>query len=228
VAQALFAAAVGVNEPLLDAPSGGAEQESPPPLAEALTEALARDPGLRAAAARLVGQQALTRATMRQWAPNLFLTGSLTGRAGGAPIANGPPDISGWLPVVPNWDLGLVLSAPIFDGVLLARRAQSRASEEVLRAEVDLAKRRLTADIQRAYTSFRVAEAALPALFAAAAAAQKNDEQANARFRAGFGTSVELADAEALRTDAEIQLAIGRFEIARARAALSRSIARGL
>jgi len=56
-------------------------------------------------------------------------------------------------------------------------------------------------------------------------AAVANYAQADARFRSGLGNAVELADAEALRTDAEIQLALGSFELARARAALGRAIA---
>jgi outer membrane protein len=39
---------------------------------------------------------------------------------------------------------------------------------------------------------------------------------------------VELADAEAVRTDAEIQLALGEFDLERARAAFGRAIAEGL
>ncbi len=227
-AQALLAAAVGVTEPLLDV-TGEVQAPGPlPPFGEALAQALGRDPGLRAALARLASQQALTRATLRQWAPSLALTASVSGRAGGAPLNSGPSGLSGWLPTVPNWDIGLVLQAPLFDGVLLARRSQSQATEEVLRHEIDLTRRRLLADIQRAYTGFRIAEATLPALLAAATAAQKNYEQADARFRAGLSTSIELADAEALRTDAEIQLAIGRFETSRARATFNRGISLGL
>ena len=56
-------------------------------------------------------------------------------------------------------------------------------------------------------------------------AAVANYAQADARFKAGLGTSVELADAEALRTEAEIQLALGKFDLARARAQLGRVIA---
>jgi len=59
-------------------------------------------------------------------------------------------------------------------------------------------------------------------------AAHANYAQAEARFKAGLGTSLELADAEAVRTDAEIQLAIGRFEALRARAVLGRLTAEGL
>lgn len=228
VAQTLLAAAVGSPEPLLDAAGNSETDEALPPLGEALEQALERDPRLRAALARLTAQQALTRAIQRQWAPSLALTASVSGRAGGAPIAGGPEGVSGWLPVVPNWDAGLVLSVPIFDGVLLARRNQSQAVEEVLRQEINVSRRRLLADIQMAYTGFHIAEATLPGLLSAATAAQKNYDQASARFRAGLSTSVELSDAETLRTDAEIQLAIGRFEVLRARSTFNRSIALGL
>lgn len=235
-AQALWAAAVGVPEPLLDAleegevslTGDGTALAALPTLGGAFDQALAQDPGLRAALARLAAQQAATRATLRRWAPSLSLTAGVSGRAGGAPTSGGPSGQSGWLPTTPNWDIGLVLQAPIFDGVLLARQRQSQAQEDVLRAEVDAARRRLLVDVQRAYTAFRLAESALPALRAAALAAQKNDEHASARFRIGLSTSIELADAQALRTDAEIQLAVGRFELFRARAAFHRCLAQGL
>lgn len=227
-AQAFFAAAVGWSEPLLDA-EGALDAGAPlKPFGEALERALNQDPGVRAALAKLESQHALTKATTLQWAPSVALTAGVSGRAGGAPQNSGPSGQSGWLPTVPNWDLGLYLQTTLFDGVLLARRRQSQAMEEVLRQEVDVTRRRLLSEIQRAYTGFRIAEASVPALEAAALAAQKNYEQASARFKAGLSTSVELADAEALRTDSEIQLAVGRFEIARARANWNRSIAQGL
>jgi outer membrane protein len=232
VAQALLAAAVGVPDPLLDAVGSelGSTPAEPalPPLSEAMATALLRDPGLRAALLRLTAQQAQTRATTLRWAPSLSLTAGLSGRAGGAPTTGGPSPQSGWLPVVPNWDLGLILQAPLFDGPVLSARRFSQAQEVVLRHEIDGLRRRLLAEIQRSYTTFRTAEATLPALLAAASAAQKNYEQASARFRVGLSTSLELADAEMLRTDAEIQLAIGRFDVSRARAAFNRSIAHGL
>ena len=82
--------------------------------------------------------------------------------------------------------------------------------------------------MQRAYVAVEVARDALPGLERAQVAARANYAQADARFKAGLGTRVELADAEALRTDAEIQLALGQFELARARAAFGRAIAEGL
>jgi outer membrane protein TolC len=70
-----------------------------------------------------------------------------------------------------------------------------------------------------------VAEHAMPALQRSVDAAQANYAQADARFHAGLGTSVELADAEAVRTEAEIQLALGQFDYSRARALVTRAIA---
>ena len=93
---------------------------------------------------------------------------------------------------------------------------------EAARAEIGVVKQQQTAEVVRAYASLEIARTALPALSRAKDAAAANQAQADARFKAGLGTSVELADAEGLLTDAEVQLALGRFEVARARSALAR------
>jgi outer membrane protein len=81
--------------------------------------------------------------------------------------------------------------------------------------------------VRHASVKVEVARSALAALDNAVAAARANYAQADARFGAGLGTAVELADAESIRTEAEIQLALGQFEVARARAAFGRTIAEG-
>jgi outer membrane protein TolC len=70
-----------------------------------------------------------------------------------------------------------------------------------------------------------VARQELPALQQSLDAARANWAQADARFRAGLGTAVELADAEAVLADAEINLALGVFEVARTRVVFGRRIA---
>jgi len=129
---------------------------------------------------------------------------------------------------VPNWDVGVVLTWPLFDGVVSARKSASRAEEQVRREEIGLVHQEEVAAVREAYVAVDVARAALPGLRRAVDAAKANYDQADARFRAGLGTSVELADAEAVRTDADIQLALGEFDLARARAAFGRTIAEGL
>jgi outer membrane protein len=129
---------------------------------------------------------------------------------------------------VPNWDVGLVIEWPIFDGTVIARRDAARASAQVAREDLSVVRNGQVATIERTYTGFDVARKALPGLEQAVTAAHANWEQADARFRAGLGTAVELADAEDLRASAEIDLALGQFDLAQARAAFGRAIAEGL
>ncbi len=129
---------------------------------------------------------------------------------------------------MPNWQVGIVLSWPLFEGSLWARGRASEQLEVVRREEAALVQQQLVAQVDGAYVSVVVAREALPRLQAAVDAARANYAQADARFRAGLGTSVELADAESIRTDAEIGLALGEFELARTRAAFGRVIAEGL
>jgi len=79
--------------------------------------------------------------------------------------------------------------------------------------------------VEEAYSDVEAARDALPVLRRALEAAVANYEQASARFSAGVGNAIEMADAEELRTSAEIEAAQGTFEVARARARLGRFIA---
>jgi outer membrane protein TolC len=129
---------------------------------------------------------------------------------------------------VPNWDIGVVLSWPLFEPTVSARVSASRAREFVRTEDVNLVREEETVLIREAYSAVNVARTVVPGLLRAVEAARANYDQADARFKAGLGTSVELADAENLRTQAEIQLVLGEFELARARAAFGRTIAEGL
>ncbi|HTS81601.1 MAG TPA: TolC family protein [Myxococcaceae bacterium] len=229
-AQAVFAATVGVDDARLDAAEAPSTAvEAAPPMDQILRHLAATDPNVRAAQARLAEQQATTRIYSTALLPELFLSGTLSGRAGGAPIASGAvPSGNGYLPNVPNWDAAIVLVWPVLDFGVFAQRSASESQERARQAEIVEAGQQSTTAIQQAYAALEVALAALPGLEEALQAALANSAQADARFREGLGTSVELADAESLRTDAEIQLAVGRFDAARARAQLGRVIAEGL
>lgn len=222
-AQSLFAAAVGVPDPLLDA-DGEARAPAPAPEPQrALKLALDTDPGLRAANALVVAQQAQTTAIGAELRPDLQLTGALSARAGGGPPTSGDvPNGSGYLPDVQNWDVGLVLSWPFFDEVVRARRDTSSSIEVVRRSEVDETRARVVAGVQQGSVAVNTAELAVPALQRSVEAARANYAQADARAHAGLSSQIELADADALLVDAEISLALGEFEAARARARLGR------
>ncbi|HVV51594.1 MAG TPA: TolC family protein, partial [Polyangia bacterium] len=225
-AQVVLAAAVGASEPALDAADVPVTAPDLPAIGAALARAQDKDPRLATAVARLEAQERQTRAVSALLRPDLHLTATFSGRAGGA--GTDVPAGNGFLPEVPNWDAGLILSWPLLDPTVRARARASQAVEEERRDEIDLARQAVVAAVQQAYLAVEVAREALPSLQRELDAARANDAQADARFKAGLGTSVELADAEALRTDAEIRLALGEFDLAKARAAFGRAIAEGL
>ena len=230
MAQAVLAAAMGATEPAIDIAGPPPEPHEMPALANAMQQAATRDPTLFAALSRLKAQEERTRAIGSELRPDLYATGTVSGRAGGAaPSGTGDrADVAGLLPSVPNWDVGLVLSWPLLDGTVSARRDASHALEQVQRDDIEVSRQALIARVGQASLSVEIARAQLPGLARALEAAIANYAQADARFKAGLGTSVELADAEGLRAAAEIQLALGSFEIAKARAAFGRAIAEGL
>ena len=223
VAKAVFAAAVGVAQSELEAAPARDETRSVPGRAEVQARARDADPAVRAAIFQARAQRLRTRAIDASLRPNLFVTAAVSGRAGGAPGSNGvTPEGDGWLPSVLNYSAAMVLEWPIYRGVTAAQAEASRRTEAARLAEVEVARQAATTRAEQAYRNLEEKTIALQALAEAAQAAQANHEQAEARFKSGLGTSTELADAETLRIDAEIQLAIGRFELAVARAVLER------
>jgi outer membrane protein len=228
VAQSVLSAAIGAPDMAVDTASDAPLPAEIPALPDAIQMAQARDPRLAEALAQLKAAEQRSRAVGAELRPDLSLTATFSGRAGGAPSSAGTPTGEGWLPNIPNWDVGLVLSWPLFDGTIAARRDAAKAEEQVRRDEIELTRMDDVAAVRQAYAQVYVARSALVALQNEVVAARANYDQADARYRAGMGNEVELADAEAVRTDAEIQLLVGQFELARARAAFGRAIAEGL
>ena len=226
-AEAVLAAAIGSPEPAIDAGADDLTYPTPPPLDTAMRDLDQREPSLRAAAFTMRGQHELTRSLEDELRPELAFSAGITGRAGGTSPGNGHsvPAGGGWLPDVPNYDAMLVVNWPFFDRTVSVRAEASRRQERVRAAEVDAERERLRGRAAQMYTDLEIAESALPALQRSVEAATANQAQVDARFRNGLSTAVELADAEALLTNAQIQLAIGQFQLARARARVARVIA---
>ena len=218
VARSVFAAAVGVEDIELDA--AGAET-APPPLPR--WRRRCRSERRRCARARPRGGAAgETRRLERRRGP----TSSLRARSAGARAvprrtrARCPRERVG--PSGAQLPRGVVLAWPFLDPTWSRRADASRAREQVAASDVELTLRNQRARVAAAWHEARVTEQTLSALERGADAARANYEQAESRFRVGMGTSTELADAQAVRTESDIQLAIGRFELARTRAVLDR------
>jgi outer membrane protein len=230
VAQTLLAAAVGSPEPALDIADQPPAPAELPPLDVSVQHALEKEPRLQAALLRIQAQEAQTHAAFAQLRPDLFFAGTINARAGGSqPSGSAPvPDGNGWIPGVPNWQVGIILSWPLFDGTLWARGKAAEQLEGVRREEAALVRQQVIARVDNAYVSVVVAREALPRIQASVDAARANYSQAEARFRAGLGTATELADAASLWVEAQVGLALGQFELARSRAGFGRAIAEGL
>ncbi len=226
VAQAALAAAVGSQAMTIDAQPISLDESPAPAFDEAIRTAARANPAIAASIARLRAQVFSSKEIIRELLPNISASAGLNGRAGGAtPSTTGPgtlPYGDGWLPDVANWHLGLVLQWNIFDGTVLARRAASKAHEQALQADLELERMSVTFGAEHAWLDLDTALKSLQGLVQSVDAAKANQQQADARFRAGLGTIIELADAEAVLTTAELELAIGQFSVARARATLGR------
>ena len=214
---------MGSDQLEVDAAETPPDLSSAPAFAEAMRTAAQRNPAILAALARLDAQHSAISAVTRELLPNLFASASLSGRAGGAaPSSGDTPYGGGWLPDVANWHLGLILQWNLFDATVLARRSAAKAREEAARADLDLARMTVGLAAERAYLDLDAALKTLPGLAGAVDAARANQAQADARFKAGLGTVVELADAEALLTNASSSLPSGS---SRSRARARRSAA---
>ncbi len=97
----------------------------------------------------------------------------------------------------------------------------SRARQQARGEDISFVRERDRALIREAYAAVDVAAAWCPGLRRAVDAARANYDQADARFRAGLGTSVELADAENSAHTGRNSTVLGEFELARARARVS-------
>lgn len=224
--RAALAAAMGSDQLEVDAADTPADLTAAPAFANVMRTAAQRNPAILAALSKLDAQHAAVSAVTRELLPNIVASASLTGRAGGAaPTSGDTPYGGGWLPDVANWHVGLILQWNLFDATVLARRAAAKAHEDAARADLDLTRMTVGLAAERAYLDLDAALRVLPGLQAAVDAARANQAQADARFKAGLGTIVELADAEALLTNSMLELAVGQFSVARARSALGRVMA---
>lgn len=224
-ARAALAASIGTDVLEVDAAPLAYDEPKTPTLDAALRLAQERNPQVIAALSQVRAQKQATRAIGKELLPNLFLSATLSGRAGGAPITGvDAPYGDGWLPDVVNWHAAAVLTWNLFDATVLARRSAASVREQVALAGVEVQRRQALLLAQRAYLDLDAAQNVLAGLHTAVEAAHANQTQADVRFRAGLGTIIELTDAEAVLENAQLDLAIGQFSVARARARLGRAI----
>jgi outer membrane protein TolC len=114
----------------------------------------------------------------------------------------------------PNWMVGMAMSFQLFDYASLRERKQIEAHNE--RAETarhEQVVQALTADERRARTLVSGAQRIAENTPVQLQAARDLESQANARYQAGLTTVLEVAEAQRLLTQAEIDDALARLDI---------------
>jgi outer membrane protein TolC len=183
-----------------------------------LDAAVENSPYAREQAAAIAEVEAQRKALDRSYYPRFNMQGATYARGTGAhPDGSTSGGVAGLGPNISNWALGMTVTFPAFD--LAALRARKEIAEHRRLAEsarydqllIDLHARLQKAKDQRE-SARRIAEL-LPRQLEAARAAE---QQARARYRAGLGTLIEVADAQRLLTQTEIDEALARLNVWRA------------
>jgi outer membrane protein len=129
----------------------------------------------------------------------------------------------------PAWgtSAAVTLSWPLFDGLSSRAAADAaRARLEVSRAQLDDQQQRVWEELDVAASDVASGRAQLPAAEEALAAARDLLGLAEARYREGVGSSLELADAELELATAAAQRVQVEYDLASARARLVRALGR--
>lgn len=197
---------LAITPPELPAPP------APEALADALGRALARRPELQAAEKRTGAARAATAAARAARTPKL--------RADGAYGWND----TAWLPETREWQAGLSVDLPVFDGgTRRSRLARTRA--ELAREEALLENRRLqvrqevwaaAAELDRAWSSIAANEAGVRASAESLRVVQE-------RYQNGAAVVTDLLDTQTALARAEAGLAAARWDYLAARAGYDRA-----
>jgi outer membrane protein len=172
---------------------------------------LARD---QMAAVRQI--QADERVLQRTNYPRLLLQAEGFGR--GSEIPNNGSIIGNWNGLAPargNWVTGITILFPDVFGVkaLSAQKQISKANEQSQKAHYDQAIQDVTGQIQAACDQLNVAVLIAQETPTELAAARQSETQSRARYETSLANLVEVAEAENLLAQAEIEDAVARLNV---------------
>jgi len=152
------------------------------------------------------------------WVPRFNLQSALYARGSGALTSGGfQGGAHGLYPTTPNFAVGLTVTFPAFDFFSIrARRKIEQGNEAVEMARLDQTVQAMKGESARAQAlidgALRIARETPNQL----SAAQDAERLTRERYKYGLATVTEVADTEALLTQAEIDEAIARLNVWRA------------
>jgi len=143
------------------------------------------------------------------------------------------PDAGGFSPRTNNWQMGVTLRIPLFDGgVSRAKAHQAHQSVDLARTDLKNTEEQVLLETQQAYLNLLTTRERIPVAEAALTQARESYRLAAVRFQTGVtaipGGSplVEITDAQAALTRAQTDLVNVRYDYLNARAALDRALGR--
>jgi outer membrane protein len=217
-ARALLNQAMGVEAPAAYEVIGVASQPlsgEETPLEALVDEALRARPDVAAKVAQLRAQDLTNKATAGRYGPTI--AGSTGASYAGREIDN----------LVWNWNAGLSLAWPIFEGGLVrATRREGAAQSAALRAEIDIARQQARVEVDQARLTIVAGKAAISAAERSLANAKARLNLAEIRYSTGVGNGIELSDAQLAATNAGFQLLQATLRLDTARAQLQKALGR--
>jgi outer membrane protein len=185
--------------------------------------AAARHPVAIAQNAAIEEVKAREKALDRSYFPKFNLEG--TGYARGTGIdASGATGgaASGLGPNIQNWALGMNVTFPAFDLPSIRARKQVEHYHEMEEAaRYDEVIQNLNGEMEKANATLTGARRVAQNTPIQLEAARATEQQATARYKAGLGTIVEVAEAQRILTQAEIDDALARLSVWRAMLAVA-------
>ncbi|HYM07270.1 MAG TPA: TolC family protein [Terriglobales bacterium] len=154
----------------------------------------------------------------RSYFPRFYLQGTIYARGTGIqPNGDTGNPVSGLGPNIQNWGLGMTVTFPIFDIASIRVRKQIETHNE--RTEVaryDQILQDVTGQVESARATLVGAQRVSQNTPIELESARVTEQQATARYRTGLGNIVEVAEADRILTQAEIDDALAKLGVWRA------------
>ncbi|HTM49432.1 MAG TPA: TolC family protein [Bryobacteraceae bacterium] len=220
-ARAALAQLLGVPPAQVSVQSGNLLQT--PPETGAAPAGVETHPLAVAQTAAIDEVKAREKALDRSLYPRFTLEGTLYARGTGVqPDGSTGNAASGLGPNTQNWGLGMSVTFPLFERYSIrVRKEIEQANERTESARYQQIRREIEGRIEKAKATLAGARRVADNTPVLLASARTGEQQAAARYKAGLGTIVEVAEAQRLLSQAEIDDALARLGIWRAMLALA-------
>ena len=213
VSRANLSQFVGTDPSQIAVVTGSLVQLPPEQAPAALNTAV--NPAMIEQTAAIEQARAQLRALERSYFPRFYLQGAAYARGTGAETnGNRLGGLNGLAPNFQNYALGFSVTFPIFD--LPSLRAREAAQSATIRSQTARSEQiavDLRAQWNRAVATLNGARRIAANTPVQVSAAQAAVQQATARYQAGLGNIAELAEAQRLLTQAEIDDALARLSV---------------